>query len=152
MREQQGTQGTHLRDAGWQCLQAVEAQIQVRQACQATQSGRQCGQGAPEAGTQRIPLLSTWEGEADVAQSQVPWPCPQGKSCGGRYRPAVPPHPETDSCRGWMKVGTETTGSSQRTAITQDPQEKHAHWVCWENPLGSCTLGEEGWVELCGQQ
>lgn len=31
MREQEGIQATQLWDTGWQCLQAVEAQVQVGQ-------------------------------------------------------------------------------------------------------------------------
>lgn len=31
MRQQEGIQATQLRDTGWQCLQAVEAQVQVGQ-------------------------------------------------------------------------------------------------------------------------
>lgn len=57
-----------LQDTGWQCLQAVEAQIQVDQAGQATQAGRQRGQGAPEAGTQGAPALPSFEDQRAEAQ------------------------------------------------------------------------------------
>lgn len=82
MRQQEGTQAMHLRDAVWQRLQAVEAEIQVDQAGQASQAGGQRGQGAREAGTQRIPALPTWEEEGRCSpQSQVPVGPPQGAAC-----------------------------------------------------------------------
>lgn len=114
--------------------------------CQATQAGGQRGQGAPEAGTQRIPALPTWEGEDRCGpQSQVPArPCQPGEeSREGRPRPGVPPHPDRGRRLQELEGGrTEAAGSSQLTAITHDPQEKHAHWVCWETPLGSCRVQE----------
>lgn len=84
MRQQEGIQATQLRNTGWQCLQAVEAQVQVGQVGEATQAGRQRGEGAPEAGTQSVPMLPTWVGERQTwlsePESQVPaQPCQPGK-------------------------------------------------------------------------
>lgn len=58
MRKQQHIQTAQFQDAGRQRLQSVEAQVQVGQAGQATQAGRQSGQGTMEAGTQGAPALA----------------------------------------------------------------------------------------------
>lgn len=137
----------HLQDAGWQRLQAVEAQIQVDQVGQATQAGRQRGQGAPEAGTQGIPALPTCEG------GRQRWPPLPGPSCmeGGTDLQANPTQAGTDSCRHWRDTRDggrqgprlQAHPSGQLSPMTR-PRKIKPTGVCWETPLGSCRVRELG--------
>lgn len=133
MREQEGIQAFHFQDAGWQCLQAVEAQIQVGQVGQATQASGECGQGALEAGTQCCPALPTWEGRWRMWPSepdcQVPaQPINQGRGCAQGGKDLTQHHPSRDTQRHQQMEGGRDRWPSPETHLRKN------------TPPGSCRV------------